>query len=203
MVVAVDVDVRVLVSRLDKLRSNQLPRAVGTALSRSGTTVRARVSRAIRDDLTLKASTINAAIKIERSNSVDGAGRAFIDLRARGGPVPLRDYKARMTRRGATFQVIKGRPRKLAEVQGRRGFIVGTRTDGRFSPSQRFGGHIMARTDASSRAFRKLYGPGIAIRVAGRRMRALAGDAFRERFKVEFARVLGEFIRRAETGRRA
>lgn len=202
MVVAVAVDVRNLVDRLDKLRSNQLPRAVGTALSRSGTTVRARVQRAIREDLTLPAATVRNAIKLERSNAVDGARRAYIDLRARGGPIPLRDYKGRMTRRGATYQIIKGSKRKLARAEGRIGFVVGSRRGGAFAPAEAFGGHIFIRRDGS-RGFRRQYGPGIAIRVAGRRMRTLAGDTFRERFEVEFRRVLGEFIRRAESGRPA
>lgn len=202
MVVAVSVDVRALVGRLDKLRSNQIPRAVGTALSRSGRTVRARVSRELRADLTLPAAVVREAITIERSNAVDGASRASVTLRARGGPIPLRDFRGRMTRRGATFQILKGQRRKLARAEGRVGFVVGKREGGTFTPSDRFGGHIFIRR-YGSRGMRRQYGPGIATRVAGRRMRTLAAEVFRDRFETEFRAVLREFIRRAESGRPA
>lgn len=197
-----EVDPARLIRRLDQLRSRDIPRAVGTALSRSGRTVRARVQRLIREDLNLKAAQTRDAIKIERSNAVDGPSRAAIVLRARGGPIPLRDFGATMTRRGASFKVRKRDRRRVYEAEGRRGFIIGQRDKaGRLvSTTAAFGGHVFTRTQ--TRGLRKIYGPGIAIKIAGRRARTLAAETFRERFRTELVSVLREFIRRQEQGGR-
>lgn len=199
--ISAEIDTSRLIRRLDQLRSRDIPRAVGTALSRSGRTVRARVQRLIREDLNLKAAQTRDAIKLERSNAVDGPSRASITLRARGGPIPLRDFGAKMTTRGATFKVRRRDRRRVYVADGRKGFIIGQRDNaGRLiSTTAAFGGHVFTRTEA--RGLRKIYGPGIAIKVAGRRARTLAADTFRERFRAELNAVLREFIRRQETAR--
>jgi len=199
-VIGAEVDTTTLIRRLDALRSKDIPRAVASALSRSGTTVRARVQRLIRDDLALKASLIRGAISIEKSKPVDGASKAFITLRARGGPISLREYGARHTQRGTTYKIRKRDKRKVYKSAGRKGFIVGTRDrQGRLtSTNVEYGGHVYVRR--SDGGFRKVFGPGIAIKVAGRRARTLAGDTFKERFQIEFRAVLGEFIRRQQRG---
>src|SRR4051812_1519849 len=77
-----------------------VPAAAGIALKRTGTTVRNSAATRIRERLAIKAAVAKGALRIQRI----GNGMTLYII-ASGRPIPLRDYQARMTKRGATFRV--------------------------------------------------------------------------------------------------
>lgn len=66
-----------------------------------------------------------------------------------GRPIPLRDYKARQTKRGVTAQVSPGK-RRLISHRGNRAFIV-----------QKLSGHVFAREGKARLPIKKLFGPSL------------------------------------------
>src|SRR5688572_2340900 len=84
-------------------------KAAAVALNRVATTVRKEANQDIRKSLNLSASVVRANLNVVRPY---GNRLIIRDVVASGDPVPLRDYQARMTRKGATFKVKKGAGRK-------------------------------------------------------------------------------------------
>lgn len=210
MTVSATVDARALLKRAQELGATKIPQAVGAALGRAGRAARVAASKRIRETWVVPAGVLRTAITIESprgSDIVRGAEPVAI-LRAKGGPIPLRDFGAKMTNRGVTFRVERGGPRKIYKAKGRTGFKVGRREGernkrgrrtGKFIENPDFGGHayVSAR---GRRAIYKLHGPGIAQRVAGRDVRSVIKTTFSRQFEVEFRRALQQRIRVATGG---
>lgn len=97
----------------------EVNKAAGRALDRVATTVRKEADQEIRKRLTLKSSVVKNSLE-----KVRPYGRALIrDIVASGRPIPLRDYRARQTRKGVTFAVTKGAGRSLYVRKGKHAFI--------------------------------------------------------------------------------
>lgn len=197
------VDTGVLSRKLITLSKRDLPRAVGAALKRAGTSTRAVTQRTMREQVNLKAAVVRAGISLERVNDHTQAlalgapeERLGLELVVRGGPVPLRDYQARMTRRGATFKVKRGGKRRVYERKGKRGFIIGTGRGRSFKKSARYGGHVFVRLDDD--AIAKRFGPGLTHVFRHERVQAAMRTTFQDVFRKRLAHELTRRIKRLE-----
>lgn len=206
-----EIDARVLIKRLERLSAQAIPRAVGAALGRVAITTRAAAQREIRESIAIKAGTVNAAVTILRVPRSVNPDQLYVDLRAQGGPIPIRDYGATMTARGATFRVLRGRPKKVFRRRDRTGFIIGQkvasssvanrRVRRRFEADTRFGGHVFTRVADESTPILRAYGPGIAQRFAGRAVQARIRETFQAQFPARLRQELAFQISRASGGR--
>lgn len=164
----------------------EVNKAAATALRRTATTVRKEADQEIRKRLNLKSGTVKQALVIQMV-----PGRLIVEIVASGKPVPLKDYGARQTRKGATFQVAKGKGRRVYQRQGRTGFIV-----------PRFGSHVYVRVTpdppgAARAKIEKVYGPSIPQYFVTRFIRERMLRVARERWPIEFAREISYRQRRA------
>jgi hypothetical protein len=163
-----------------------VPAAAGIALKRTGTTVRNRAAARIRERLAVQAAIAKGALKIQRI----GNGMTLFII-ASGKPIPLRDYGARMTRRGATFRVARAGGRKVYKREGRTGFIVQSKS-----------GHVFVRTTQDppgpARAqIKKVYGPSVPQYFVTKIVIGAMEETARARWPVEFAAALrGVLLRR-------
>lgn len=145
---------------LGQLEKRDLPRVIGRSLQRTGNSARSTFSRRLRERLALKKVVVDAGLRIRRSNEVQtlaalDLGRAWFELVVTGKPIPLRDFNARVTRRGVTYQVSRGRGRRLYLSLGQPGFIL-----------PRFGGHVFVRKGPEppgkpTIGIRKVFGPSL------------------------------------------
>jgi hypothetical protein len=145
---------------LNRLETKDLPRVIGRSLTRTGASAKTFSSRSLRSRINLKKSIIDAGIKIKRGNEIQNLtalslGRAYFEIRWSGKPFPLREFAARATRRGVTFQVSKSQRRKVYQRKGRLGFMV-----------EKLGGHVFVRvTDDPpgplKATIKKAFGPSI------------------------------------------
>ena len=165
----------------------EVNKAAIRALTRVATTARKEADQEIRQRLTLSSGTVKQALKITKHRGV-----LIVDIDATGKPIALREYKARETRNGVTFQVAKGKPRKVYKRQGRAAFVI-----------DKYGRHVFVRTgvDPPGKAkapMQKVYGPSIPQYfmtkiVIGRLNRVTA-----QRWPIEFEREIAYRIGKAK-----
>jgi hypothetical protein len=155
---------------LKRLEKRDMPRVIGRSLDRTGKSGRTFLSRRLRERVALSKTTVDRAISIRRSGEVSSlaalnAGRAWFELRVSGDPIPLRDFKARSTRRGVTYQVSHRVGRKQYLSREQPAFVVA-----------RFGGHVFVRKSPeppgpAKAGIRKVYGPSLPQFFRTRRQR--------------------------------
>lgn len=165
---------------LDLIKT-EVDKAAARALERVGVTTRKEASDAIRQRLAIKAGTAKEQIKVTRPY---GSKRLVRDIVASGKPIAIRDYGARRTKRGVTFKVTKGSKRKIYVAKGNKGFI-----------SDRFGGHVFARTEADPPGprkgrIRKVFGPSLPQYFVTRFVRERMERVAATRWPIEFAREI-------------
>jgi hypothetical protein len=183
---SVKLDLREVKRYATDVQKKYIPAAAGIALKRVGTTARNVAALKIREKLAIKASVAKGALKVKRV----GNGMT-IWITASGSPIPLRDYGARQTKKGATFRVAKGKPRKRYQRQGRAGFIL-----------QSKGGHVFVRTEddppgPKKGRIKKVYGPSIPQYFVTKMIIKAMEQVARERWPIEFnAGLRGVLIRR-------
>lgn len=124
---------------LARLQRKDIPRVIGRSLTRTGNAGRSFTSRQFRARINLKKVVIDAGIKVKRSNEIQtlaalNLGRAYFEIRWSGKPLPIRDFAARRTGKGATYQISRAQARKVFRRKGRPGFIV-----------DKLGGHVFVR----------------------------------------------------------
>jgi hypothetical protein len=120
-------------------------RAIVRGLNKTATNVRTSASAAIRKRRALSAKVVRDAMAIRKATKE----RLVSSIVVTGSPIPLRDYKARQTKRGVTVSVSPG-ARKLVEHRGNHAFIV-----------NKIGGHVFVRTGKSRLPIKKLFGPSL------------------------------------------
>jgi formamidopyrimidine-DNA glycosylase len=165
----------------------EVNKAAIRALTRVATTARKEADQEIRQRLTLTSAAVKKALLINKHRNV-----LIVDIDATGKPIALREWKARETRKGVTFQVSKGKPRKIYRRQGRTGFVI-----------DKYGRHVFVRTgvDPPGKAkapMQKVYGPSIpqyfvTKTVTGRMTRVAA-----TRWPIEFERELAFRAKKAK-----
>lgn len=160
--ISVTPDIALAKSYLRQLETRDLPRVVGRSLTRTAATARTFSSRALRARINLKKAVIDAAIRTKRgSNEIQNLtalslGRAYFEIRWSGKPFPIREFAARATRSGVTFQVSRRKKsRKVYKRQGRLGFMI-----------EKLGNHVFVRvTDDPpgpiKAKIKKAFGPSI------------------------------------------
>lgn len=184
---SVELDLTQVKRYASDVQKKYVPAAAGIALKRVGTTARNQAALTIRERLSIKAAVAKGALKVQRV----GSNRMAVVIQASGDPIPLRDYQARMTRKGATFKVAKKGKRKLYRRQGRVGFII---------PSK--GGHVFARIEddppgPKKGRIAKAYGPSVPQYFVTKIVIGAMEKSARERWPIEFANALrGVLIRR-------
>lgn len=183
---AVKLDLRQVQRFATDTQKKYIPAAAGIALGRVATTVRGIAATKVRERLAIAAAVAKKAIRVQR------IGKKFeIWIVASGKPIPLKDYQARQTRKGATFRVSKSKGRRVYKRHGRAGFIM---------PSK--GGHVFVRTEddppgAQKGRIQKVYGPSVPQYFVTKIVIEAMRNTARQRWPIEFAAAFrGVLIRR-------
>jgi hypothetical protein len=169
--------------RMFKDMEREVNKAAGRALNRVATTVRKEADQEVRKRLSLKSSTVKGNIIVTRPW---GRNSLIRDVVAKGGPIPLREYSARPTKKGATFRIGPGKPRKVYKRKSFVGFI---------NPKWG-GGHVFVATGINplgpekNAPIKKVYGPGIAQGFTAKRTRERMQATLAERWPIEFTREM-------------
>lgn len=177
-------DVKRLVSDVQK---KYIPAAAGIALKRVGNTVRNAGALKIRERLAIKAAVAKGAIKVRRI----GSDSFTLLIEASGKPIPLRDFGATQTKKGAKFRVSRAGARKLYKRKGRAGFIL-----------QRKGAHVFVRTEddppgPKKGRVKKVYGPSVPQYFVTKLVMEAMKQTAQERWPIEFSAALrGVLIRK-------
>lgn len=138
-------DVSQVLKTLDEMPRGPARRAIVRGLNKTATNVRTSASSAIRKRRALSAKVVRDALAIRKANNQ----KLVSSIVVTGRPIPLRDYKARQTKKGITAQVSPGK-RKLVSHRGNAAFFV-----------QKIGGHVFARQGRDRLPIKKLYGPSL------------------------------------------
>ena len=148
-------------------------RAISRGLNKTAGNVRTAASVAIRRRRALSAKVVRNALAIRRATP----SKLVSSLVVTGKPIPLRDYKARQTKKGVTAQVSPGK-RKLITHRGNAAFIV-----------QKLSGHVFARQGKGRLPIKKLFGPSLPSTFVQQEVRAAwtatARDALPKRIAEE------------------
>lgn len=121
-----------------------IPAAV-RGINKALANTRTAASSGIRKRRALSASVVRDALRIKKATKAKLSAALVVS----GRPIPLRDYKARQTRKGVTAMVSTG-ARKLVTHHGNASFLV-----------SKLGGHVFAREGTDRLPLKKLYGPSI------------------------------------------
>jgi hypothetical protein len=164
----------------------EVNRAAIVALTRVATTARKEADQEIRQRLALKSGTVKEALRIIKYRNV-----LVVDIDATGKPIALREWNARETRKGVTFLVAKGRPRKVYTRSGRKGFIV-----------SKYGRHVFVRTTAdppgpAKAKVSKVYGPSIPQYFVTKSVTGRMIKVANVRWPIEFEREIKFRVARA------
>lgn len=153
-------DIRGARRYLERLEKRDIPRVLGRTLKRTGDFIRTRFSQRLRARLALKKALVDAGITLRRSPDAQSLaaftlGRTWVEVHVTGKPIPIRDFNARVTRRGVTYQVSRGRGRRLYVSAGQPGFMVAS-----------IGNHVFVRKGPDppgpqSVGIRKAMGPAL------------------------------------------
>ena len=181
----VQVDIRPARSFLDRVQQKDLPRVVGRTIDRTRNSGRSFLSKSLRKRLAVSKSVVDSSIHTRRSSEISHIAhisRAWFELVMSGDPIPLRDFRARMTRRGVTFQISKRAGRKTYQAKGQPGFII-----------DRFGGHVFVRkgpdpVGPAKAGIRKVHGPALKHFLLTRRERNALIEHCRQFFITELQR---------------
>ena len=187
------INVKLDIDRLRReLRSieKEVNKGAARAMDRVATTVRKEADQEIRTRLSLKSGTVKGSIRVVRPY---GQQRLVRDVEAAGGPIPLKDYSATRTKKGVTYRIGKGKPRKLYIRNNRKGFI---------NPSWG-GGHVFVATGGNppgpaNSPIKKVYGPGIAQGFVAKRTTTRMHRVAAQRWPIEFDREMN--FRRQKAG---
>lgn len=183
--VNVKLDIEQARASLTGLRK-EVNKAAIRALERVATTARKEADQEIRERLKLSSAAVKNALKITKYRNV-----LVVDIDATGKPIALREYSARETRQGVTFQVSKSKPRRVYRRQGRTAFLI-----------DKYGRHVYVRVTPDppgkpKAKIQKVYGPSIpqyfvTKLVTGRMERVAIA-----RWPIEFDRELAYRVARA------
>jgi hypothetical protein len=174
-------------SELSDMRK-EVNKAAIRALTRVATTARKEADQEIRQRLTLSSAEVKRSLQITKYRNV-----LIVDIDATGKPIALREYKARETRKGVTFQVARSRPRRIYRRQGRTGFVI-----------DKYGRHVYVRVTPDppgkpKAKIQKVYGPSIPqyfmTKIVIGRMERVA----MARWSIEFEREIAFRVSRAKS----
>ena len=139
--VGIKLDIDPVLRSLDRLGIDLAEKAITRSLNRTITGVRTAASRAVREELTLKAKDVNRELAVRRARRRDLEAALDISVTATG----LIKFRARQTQRGTTVQVKRRGGRKrishafIAKMKsGHVGVFVRRKGAGRLPIGERF-----------------------------------------------------------------
>lgn len=138
-------DVDSVIKTIGEIPKGAGRRAITRGLNKTAANVRTAASTAIRQRRSLSAKVVRDAMAIRKANQQ----RLISSIVVTGKPIPLRDYKARATKKGVTVQVSPGK-RKAVSHRGNTAFLV-----------SKFSGHVFARQGKARLPIKKLFGPSL------------------------------------------
>jgi hypothetical protein len=138
-------DVSQVLKNIGEIPRGPARRAIVRGLNKTATNVRTAASVAIRGKRSLSAKVVKDAMAIRKANAQSLVSSIVVT----GKPIPLRDYKARQTKKGVTVLVTPGK-RTLVQHHGNKAFTIG-----------KLGGHVFARQGKARLPVKKLYGPSL------------------------------------------
>lgn len=146
------------------------------ALNRTAASVRTASVRAMARDLGVPQKPVRDATTIRRA----APGRNFAEVVAKGKRIPLRDFKARQTRKGVSYRI--GQARKL--ILG--GFIA-----------RMASGHVGVFTRAGRERLpiQEKFGPSIPRVFSRRRIYAAMRTVMKDKLPKEFKSALAFYLR--------
>jgi len=180
---AITFDASSVLKMLDGLPKGPVKRAIIRGLNKTAANVRTSASTAIRQRRALSAKVVRDAMAIRKAN----AQRLISSIVVTGRPIPLRDYKARQTKKGVTVAVTPGK-RKLVEHRGNKAFVIG-----------KLSGHVYARQGSDRLPIKKLFGPSLPSTFVQTEVRsawtATAQEAMPKRLAEEVRFELGKLAK--------
>lgn len=103
--------------RLDGLQRDIADKALASALNKTVAQAKTAMSREIRAEFNISAATVNQSLTISRASASRGKFQLSASLGSISRPgrrsLNLARFSARQTRKGVTFKVKRGGPRKL------------------------------------------------------------------------------------------
>ena len=103
--------------KLETMRKDIADKAVASALNKTAALAKTAMSKEIRAEFNLSASTVNQSLKVSRASAAKGKFQLSAALSSISRPgrrsLNLARFSARQTRKGVTFKVKRGGPRKL------------------------------------------------------------------------------------------
>jgi hypothetical protein len=102
--------------QLDRLRKEIADKAVASALNKTVAQAKTAMSREIRSEFVMTAATVNESLRIRRARASGGAFNlqaALESPKKRGRSLNLARFSARQTKKGVSFKIRRGGPRKL------------------------------------------------------------------------------------------
>lgn len=103
--------------KLETLRKDIGDKAVASALNKTVALAKTAMSREIRSEFNISASTVNQSLKVQRASAARGKFQLSAALSSISRPgrrsLNLARFAARQTRKGVTFKVKRGGPRQL------------------------------------------------------------------------------------------
>lgn len=140
------------INRLEKAlgdKAKRLPQEIAIAINATAKKTKTNMSRQVRGELTLPAKSINQTLAVTRKASKQSlSGQVRLSKTKR---IPLRDYKARQTKKGVSYKISKSGPRKTiaSAFQGPR--------PGKINPS--WNGRVFIRKGKSRLPITQKFGP--------------------------------------------
>lgn len=103
--------------QLETLQKDIANKAVASSLNKTVALARTAMSREIRAEFNMSAATVNQSLRIQRASAAKGRFELSATLSSISRPgrrsLNLARFSARQTRKGVTFKVKRGGPRKL------------------------------------------------------------------------------------------
>lgn len=117
MKISVQTNFPEIAKQLTSLREDIASKAMASALNKTTAQAKTSMSREIRAEFNIDAATVARALRVGRASASKGKFQLTADLTSISKPhqrsLNLAHFAARQTRKGVTFKVKKGGPRKL------------------------------------------------------------------------------------------
>ena len=88
---------------------NAMPRIVSRAINRTAGPAKTQISRAIRQEINIKAGDLNKKIKVQKATFTNWEARIKLSTKR----IPLMKFAARQTKEGVTYKIKKSGGRKI------------------------------------------------------------------------------------------
>lgn len=102
---------------LDGLRKDIATKATASALNKVVAQAKTAMSKEIRAEFVLPASTVNQSLRVSRARAVRGSAHMMVDLSSISRPgkrsLNLAHFNAKQTAKGVSFKISRGGPRKV------------------------------------------------------------------------------------------